>query len=71
MYLTIAHLDFISPTSKSKILRKWDTLERHPPLLSPISDLPLYCMSRHQRAEGEQCLGNRHPGTSWLNAGDE
>ena len=26
MYLTIAHLDFISPTSKSKILRKWDTL---------------------------------------------
>ena len=28
MYLTIAHLDFISPTSKSKILRKWDTLGR-------------------------------------------
>ena len=27
MYLTIAHLDFKSPTSKSKILRKWDTLE--------------------------------------------
>ena len=26
MYFTIAHLDFISPKSKSKILRKWDTL---------------------------------------------
>ena len=26
MYLTIAHLDSISPTSKSKTLRKWDTL---------------------------------------------
>ena len=30
MYLTIAHLDFISPTSKSKILRKWDTLGTRP-----------------------------------------
>ena len=35
MYLTFAHLDFITLTTKSKILRKWDTLGR-------LSRLPKY-----------------------------